>query len=78
MLADYLVEDVAVLAAVYEILGPRYMWGSDNPFMSWCDDGIRVVYSYKQEVEALHAAGEEIANSMLTDAPLAWLGSKGK
>lgn len=68
----------SVLRSVYEIMGSRYMWGSDNPFMSWCDDGIRAVHTYTREVDVMRDAGDEIAKSMLTDAPLAWLGSKGK
>ncbi len=67
-----------VLAAIYEILGPKYMWGSDNPYMSLCDDSIAVLFSYDKEVEVMRGAGEKIAQSMLSDAPQAWLGSKGK
>jgi hypothetical protein len=33
------------LEAVYEILGDKYMWGSDNPFMSWYDDRLRRLFT---------------------------------
>lgn len=67
-----------VLAAVAEVLGPKYMWGSDNPFMSWCDKGIRVIYSYKQETDVLHGLDEKLKHSMGTVAPEAWLFGKKK
>ncbi|HEY1686355.1 MAG TPA: amidohydrolase family protein [Tepidisphaeraceae bacterium] len=62
-----------VLAAVAEILGAKYMWGTDNPFMSWCDKGIRVIYTYKQEADVLHGLDATLKRSMGTAAPEAWL-----
>src|SRR5688500_9728998 len=48
--ADYN-EPAEALAAVHAILGNgKYLWGSDNPFMSWCDDKLRIRYSYEQEI----------------------------
>jgi len=71
--ADY-TRPVDVLLAVYDIIGDRYLWGSDNPFMSWCDDTIRAVYTYKEETDVLHALPPQVKQSMGTDAPRAWLG----
>jgi predicted TIM-barrel fold metal-dependent hydrolase len=62
-----------VLEIVAEILGEKYLWGSDNPFMSWCDKGIRVIYSYKQEADVLHALPAALKRSMGTTGPEAWL-----
>ena len=73
--ADY-TRPTDVLAAVYELLGDRYLWGSDDPFMSWCDDTIRSVYSYAQEAEALHALPASVRRSMAAEVPRAWLFGK--
>ena len=62
-----------VLETVARILGDKYMWGSDNPFMSWCDKGIRIIYSYKQEADVLHSLSEKLKHSMATTGPEAWL-----
>lgn len=64
---------VAVLEAVAEILDEKYMWGSDNPFMSWCDKGIRIIYTYEQEADVLHALPAALKHSMGSSAPEAWL-----
>lgn len=64
---------VDALQAVYDIIGPKYLWGSDNPFQSWCDDTMRMVHTYKQEADALHALPAPIKHSMATTAPEAWL-----
>jgi hypothetical protein len=67
----------AALQAVYDILGPSYLWGTDNPFMSWVDDSIFQICTYKAEADALHALPAAIKKSMASDAPQAWLfGSK--
>ncbi|HWB54436.1 MAG TPA: amidohydrolase family protein [Tepidisphaeraceae bacterium] len=65
-----------VLEAVGTILGSKYMWGSDNPFMSWCDKGIRAVYRYKQETDVLHGLPGGLKRSMGTTGPEAWLFGK--
>lgn len=70
--ADY-TKPSQVLEAVYDIVGPKYMWGSDNPYMSWCDDNIVAVYTYKQEADTLHALPQKIRDSMASHAPQAWL-----
>ena len=73
--ADY-TNPADVLQAVHAIVGDRYLWGSDNPFMSWCDDGIKAVFSYEQESAVLHALPEAVRQSMGCDAPQAWLGER--
>jgi hypothetical protein len=65
---------VEVLKTIHALLGGRYMWGSDNPYQSWCDDTLRAVYTYQQEADVLHALPEAIRRSMGHDAPRAWLG----
>jgi predicted TIM-barrel fold metal-dependent hydrolase len=65
-----------VLEAVHAILGEKYLWGSDNPFMSWCDDRLRIRYTYAQEFVAVNRLPQPIRHSMLTDGPRAWLGGK--
>ncbi len=70
--ADYS-QPAQVLEAVHAILGDRYMWGSDTPFMSWCDDGIRLVCTYGEEIDVLNALPPAIRESMLRSAPHAWL-----
>lgn len=69
---DY-AKPVQVLMAVCEILGGRYLWGSDNPYMSWCDDVIRIVYSYGDEADVLHGLPKEVREDMAGRAPEAWL-----
>jgi predicted TIM-barrel fold metal-dependent hydrolase len=70
--ADY-TQPIQVLEAVHAIVGAKYMWGSDNPFMSWYDDKLRIIYTYQQEMDVVRQLPEPIRNSMLTDAPQAWL-----
>jgi predicted TIM-barrel fold metal-dependent hydrolase len=62
-----------VLLAIREILGDRFMWGSDNPYMSWTDDSIRVLFSYADEVAVVAGLPADARTSMLTTAPQAWL-----
>jgi predicted TIM-barrel fold metal-dependent hydrolase len=71
--ADYS-KPVQVIEAIHDILGGKYMWGSDNPFMSWCDDRLRILYSYSDEMAVVNALKPATRKSMLTDAPQAWLG----
>ncbi len=71
--ADY-TRPTEVLAAVHAILGGRYLWGSDTPYMSWCDDAIRAVFTYGEEVAALRALPDAARRSMADEAPRAWLG----
>ena len=70
--ADY-TRPEQVLAAIFDLLGGRYMWGSDHPFMSWCDDTLRLRYTYGQEIAVVRALPESIQLSMLSTAPRAWL-----
>lgn len=61
------------LQASYDILGDTYMWGSDNPFMSYCDENIKEIHTYKAEIDVIRAAPQAMQQSMLSDAPCAWL-----
>jgi predicted TIM-barrel fold metal-dependent hydrolase len=70
--ADY-TQPAKVLEAVHAIVGPRYMWGSDSPFMSWYDDRLRILYTYADEAAVLQQIPGEIRQNMLTNAPEAWL-----
>ncbi len=70
--ADY-AKPADLLAAVHEIMGQRYLWGSDNPFMSWSDDSINVVFSYGEEVAVLDALPDSVQDSMACTGPQEWL-----
>ena len=59
---------------LHAMLGGKYMWGSDNPFMSWCDDKLRLMFSYQQEAIVLKSLPAAIQKSMAETAPKAWLG----
>ena len=66
-------DPVSALLAVYDILQERYMWGSDNPYMSWCDDKLRLLFTYKQEADVLFALPEHLTRQLAQKAPEAWL-----
>lgn len=66
-----------VLQAVHALLGGRYLWGSDNPYMSWSDDTLRIVYSYEQEAAVLEQVPETVRTDMASVAPVAWLFGNG-
>ncbi|MGQ9651203.1 MAG: amidohydrolase family protein [Phycisphaerae bacterium] len=67
-----------VLEAIHAVLGDRFLWGSDNPFMSWCDDHLRLLYSYAQEAAVLKTLPEGVRTDICTVGPEAWLfGRKG-
>jgi predicted TIM-barrel fold metal-dependent hydrolase len=66
-------DPVSALLAVQAILGERYMWGSDNPYMSWCDDKLRLLFTYKQEADVLYALPESLTRQIAKRAPEAWL-----
>ncbi|MCC6580612.1 MAG: amidohydrolase family protein [Phycisphaeraceae bacterium] len=70
--ADYSRPD-QVLLAIHDLLGSRYMWGSDNPFMSWCDDGMRMVQTYAAEVNAVRMLPPRVQHDLLTVGPESWL-----
>jgi predicted TIM-barrel fold metal-dependent hydrolase len=70
--ADYS-KPVDVLRAIHAILGNRYMWGSDNPYMSWCAGNVKTIFTYKQEADVLHALPEDVKMSMGNSASRAWL-----
>ncbi|HSW45918.1 MAG TPA: amidohydrolase family protein [Phycisphaerae bacterium] len=70
--ADYS-NPAAVLETIHAMLPGRYMWGSDNPFMSWCDNDIRILYSYEREADVLAALPEPIRHSMSHTGPEDWL-----
>jgi Amidohydrolase len=71
-------QPAAALEAVHAIMGDRYLWGSDNPFMSWYDDRLRIIYTYADEMAVVNALPEKIRASMLCDAPRAWLGKRAE
>jgi predicted TIM-barrel fold metal-dependent hydrolase len=70
--ADYS-RPTQVLETIHAMLPGRYMWGSDNPFMSWCDDDIRIMYSYKDEADALAGLPDGVRQSMSSSGPESWL-----
>ncbi len=70
--ADYS-KPAEVLATIYELLHDRYLWGSDYPYMSWCDDNMSAVYSYQQEADVLHALPPRVREGMASYAPERWL-----
>lgn len=75
--ADYS-RPAEVLATIHEMLRGKYLWGSDNPYMSWCDDNIAMVYSYSEEAGVLHALSPRVRDDMAGAAPEAWLfGDRG-
>ena len=70
---DY-ADPVAAFKAVHAILGRnKYMWGSDSPFMSWCDDKLRILYTYDQEMAVVNGLPAALRQEVLTDAPMEWL-----
>jgi hypothetical protein len=70
--ADY-TQPARVLSTLHDVLAGRCLWGSDNPYMSWCSDAMRVIYSYKEEAAVLHAQLADVRRSVATDASEAWL-----
>jgi len=75
--ADY-ARPAQVLEAIHAILGDHYLWGSDNPYMSWCDDHLRLLYSYADEAAVLKMLPERVRADMCSTGPEAWLfGRKG-
>jgi len=70
--ADY-TKPAQVLEAVHAILGPKYLWGTDMPFQSWCEDDFRYVQSYDDEVDVLFELPENVRHDMATVGPEAWL-----
>ena len=75
--ADYS-KPAEVLTILHELLSGRYLWGSDNPYMSWCDDNLSMVFTYEQEAAVLHALPPRVRDDMAGAAPEAWLfGGKG-
>ncbi len=74
--ADYS-HPAQVLEVIHEMLGGRYLWGSDNPFMSWCDDELQLLFSYKDEAEVLHSLPETVKLSMSSTGPRRWLFGEG-
>jgi predicted TIM-barrel fold metal-dependent hydrolase len=70
----------AVLETVHHFLGGRgkYLWGSDNPYMSWCDDSLRLLFTYEQEAAAFHGLPDDVKRWMGHAGPRAWLfGERG-
>jgi predicted TIM-barrel fold metal-dependent hydrolase len=67
---------VKVLETLANVLKGKCLWGSDNPYMSWCSDTMRVIYSYAQEAAVLHALPPEVKEQIASKAPYAWLFGK--
>lgn len=63
----------SVLAEIESILPGRYLWGSDNPYMSWRDDKLALISSYSQEAKVLHALPAAVRDRMARTAPRQWL-----
>ena len=72
--ADY-ARPTEVLRAIHAILGDRYLWGSDNPYMSWCDDSLRLIHTYEEEAGVLGGLPAEVREDMASRGPRAFLGS---
>jgi predicted TIM-barrel fold metal-dependent hydrolase len=66
-------DPVKVLRMLHEILSGRCLWGSDNPYMSWCADSMRVIFSYADEAAVLNALPADVKKSISCTAPEAWL-----
>jgi predicted TIM-barrel fold metal-dependent hydrolase len=66
-------DPVAVLKDIEAMLPGKYMWGSDNPYMSWVDDKLKLMSSYTKEAAVLHALPTDVRRRMGTLAPRAWL-----
>lgn len=64
------------LETVAAVLGERFLWGTDSPFMSWCDDTREVVHSYAQEIEAIRGVEPALFESMTDTQPRRWLGRR--
>lgn len=70
--ADYS-KPVEVLATICELLRGRYLWGSDYPYMSWCDDNMSALYTYRDEADVLHTLPPRLRDGMARHAPERWL-----
>lgn len=70
--ADYS-DPAAVLETLHDMLGGRYLWGSDSPFMSWCDSDLRMVHHYRDEAKVLHQLSNSTKAQMAMHGPQAWL-----
>ena len=73
--ADYS-DPAAVLIALDEALPGRLLWGSDTPYMSWCDDEIRMVRRYGDEAEVLFALPAPVRQQIASASTAAWLGAR--
>lgn len=66
-------DPIAVLADIESLLPGRYLWGSDNPYMSWQDDQLSLESSFSKEADVLHALPAEVRDRMARVAPRQWL-----
>lgn len=62
-----------VLRVIHEMLGTKYLWGSDNPFMSWFDDRTRIRHTYADERVAVNRLPANARRDMMSVGPQAWL-----
>ena len=75
--ADYGVRQ-GCWSGLMPLIPGRYMWGSDNPYMSWCDEEMAYVRSYGDEAKVLWALPEAVRMRMAHSAPRRWLGIDGE
>lgn len=66
-------DPAAVLVEIESMLQGRYLWGSDNPYMSWRDDNLALISSYAKEAAVLHALPLAVRDRMARTAPRHWL-----
>lgn len=66
-------DPASVLVELESLLRGRYLWGSDNPYMSWRDDKSALISSYAQEASVLHALPADVRDRMARTAPCHWL-----
>jgi len=66
---------IADLAAAYP---DKFCWGSDSPFYSYASElngqVIKLISTYRKEVDALLASPAEVVNRIANRNTLAWLG----
>jgi hypothetical protein len=65
-----------VLEIIDDIIPGKYMWGSDSPFHSWCDDSLAIIQRYKAEADVIYSVRQSTQDQMFTKGPEAWLFGK--
>jgi predicted TIM-barrel fold metal-dependent hydrolase len=62
-----------VLEAIHSLLPGRYLWGSDTPFHSWVDDGMKLLFGYVEEARVLHQLSADVKFDVASRSPQIWL-----